>query len=481
MNGLYFVPSPYPMDAFFVLVRETGFEIHRNVQAPDAMIGMALVSGMTMACQALIDVKLPTGQVRPVTQNVMVVAESGERKTTVDGLLYAPFRDHDMQALVLYKAALETYQAERDWWESKNNGLRSAIAKAARKNESADEVKAEIAEHAKFKPKMPRRRILMRQDITARAIMEVLEGDGESIAIATDEGQVLFKSGAMANLGLLNRVWDSPNVLSLDRADLDQVVVMNPRVSISIMTQPDVLKAYLEKRGSVAKGSGHWARYLVGWPVSTQGFRWVNSNEAVWEHLPAFQTRIKGLLAKQDAMFDSGTIEREIIEFTDDAKARWFAQAGKTEWMLRPGDFLNDINDFGSKAMEIVARLAAVLHYFGEEAGKITVDTLERAISIVSWHVDEYKRLFSPQYTLPQDQLDAQAVAAYLRNHIWQGPGSNSFVAKNHLLRNGPVRGRDRLDPALKVLEHQGAICIVIAPKDKKRFVQLVNNYFGAI
>ncbi|WP_182657449.1 YfjI family protein [Stenotrophomonas lacuserhaii] len=481
MSIMIFAPSPYPMDAFFVLVRETGFEIHRNVQAPDAMIGMALVSAMTMACQALIDVKLPTGQVRPVTQNVMVIAESGDRKTTVDGLLYAPFRDHDMQALVLYKAALETYQAERDWWESKNNGLRRAIAKSARKSESADEVKAEMAEHAKSKPKMPRRRILMRQDITARAIMEVLEGDGESIAIATDEGQVLFKSGAMTNLGLLNRVWDSPNVLSLDRADLDQVMVMNPRVSISIMTQPDVLKAYLEKRGSVAKGSGHWARYLVGWPVSTRGFRWVNSNEAVWEHLPAFQVRIKELLAKQEAMYESGAVEREIIEFTDDAKVRWFAQAGKTEWMLRPGDYLDDINDFGSKAMEIVARLAAVLHYFGGEAGKITVDTLERAISIVSWHVDEYKRLFSPQFTLPQDQLDAQAVAAYLRNHIWQGPGSNSFVAKNHLLRNGPVRGRDRLDPALKVLEHQGAICIVVAPKDKKRYVQLNNNHFGAI
>src|SRR3546814_3651790 len=83
MSSQYFNDAPYPMDAFLVVVREAGFEIKRNVQAPDALIGLALINAMTMACQALIKVKLPMGQLRPVTQYVMTVAESGEdRKST---------------------------------------------------------------------------------------------------------------------------------------------------------------------------------------------------------------------------------------------------------------------------------------------------------------------------------------------------------------------------------------------------------------
>src|SRR3546814_19785268 len=96
-------------------------------------------------------------------------------------------------------------------------------------------------------------------------------------------------------------------------------------------------------------------------------------------------------------MYASGKVERDPVEFSDDAKARWFAQASKTEWMLRPGDYLHDITDFGSKAMEIVARLAAVMHYFAGEQGKKTLDTLARASRFFSSPFDQYKARFSPR------------------------------------------------------------------------------------
>ena len=42
MSSNFFAPRPYPTGAFLVVVREAGFELQRNVQAPDAMIGMTL-------------------------------------------------------------------------------------------------------------------------------------------------------------------------------------------------------------------------------------------------------------------------------------------------------------------------------------------------------------------------------------------------------------------------------------------------------
>src|SRR3546814_19411302 len=84
MSSQYFNDAPYPMDAFLVVVREAGFEIKRNVQAPDALIGLALINAMTMACQALIKVTLPMGQLRPVTQYVMTSSE--ERRVGKEGV-----------------------------------------------------------------------------------------------------------------------------------------------------------------------------------------------------------------------------------------------------------------------------------------------------------------------------------------------------------------------------------------------------------
>lgn len=484
MNGMFstpLAPPPYPMDAFPVIVREAGFELMRNVQAPDAMIGMGLISAISLACQSVIDVKLPTGQVRPVSQNLLIVAESGERKSTVYSMLHKPFSELDMNAQRTFEAKLAHYEAELDVWQAKNKGIRRAISKAASKGESTVELDAQLAAQAEVKPKVPRLRYFLRQDITAKAIMEALQGNGESIAITTDEGHVLFQSAAMSHLGLLNRLWDSPEVLPLDRAGREQIMAMDPRVSVSIMTQPAPLKAYMEKRGSIAKGNGHWARYLVGWPASKQGFRWVNPNELVWDHLPKLHDRIRELLELYRSMIESGKIKREIVEFSDDAKSRWFELAVQTEQMLRQGEYLNDINDFASKLMEILGRLAAALHYFGGEGGKITLDTLERAFTMVRWHIDEFKHLFSPKFVMPQDQVDAQAVVNYLRTRIWLGPNSDTIVAKNRVLGNGPVRDRDRLNAALELIEVWGGVHVGVAPKDKKSYIRLLNSYFGNI
>lgn len=485
MNGFSNQPMwrAYPLDAFLLTVREAGFEVIHNVQAPDALVGMSLINAIAMACQGLIDVKLPTAQIRPVSQYLVTVNESGDRKTTVYHLVLKPFHEADKRALASHDLKMKQYQTEIGSWQAKNKGICRAISKAASNGESTAALDTQLAEHAQLKPKTPHLRYFLREDITAKAIMEALQGDGESIAITTDEGNVLFQSAPMSHLGLLNRLWDSPEMLPLDRSGYEQTVAMNPRVSVSIMTQSAPLKAYLDKRGSVARGSGHWARYLVGWPYSTQGYRKVQTNELVWQHLPKFHARARVLLQKYQAMIESGKVEREIVEFSDDAKARWFDLAVRTESLLRQGEYLSDINDFASKIMEILARLAAAMHYFGGEDGKITLDTLERAFTIVQWHIEEFKSLFSPQFVMPQDQIDAHKVVTWLRTRIWCGPNSDTVILKNNVLRNGPVRNRSHLNAALDYLTAQGGVQVFRAsdPRDRKTYVRLMNEFLANV
>jgi hypothetical protein len=83
-------------------------------------------------------------------------------------------------------------------------------------------------------------------------------------------------------MGLLNMVWDAARLIPLDRAS-GSIFARNASGTMSFMVQEEVLKEYLDRRGKVVRGSGHRARYLVGWPASTQGYRFMSFLDPVWE------------------------------------------------------------------------------------------------------------------------------------------------------------------------------------------------------
>ena len=481
MNTLSYLQPSYPLDALPRVLRLAANEVHQNIQAPDALVGMAALASLSLACQGLVDVKLPTGQIRGVALNLLGGGESGERKSTLDALFNAPFVKHDVVRALGFQKEREEHEIHMDSWRAHRSELRKQIRALDKSNVPADDVNAELGEHLARRPQPPRLRRFIRQDITARAIMDALSGDGVSIGLITDEGDQLFTSDAMSNIGLLNRIWDGPALLSIDRAEFEHVLVTNPRMTIFIQTQTKVFNRYMERHGDIARSSGHFARYLVGWPTSTQGYRTVSYNELSWEHLPQLHTVYTTMIDRYQAMVRTGRIVRTVVEFGDDAKARWFDIAVRTESMLRPGDYLNDIHDFGAKAMENVGRVAALFHYISGEKGAITLDTLNRAFAVVSWHIDEAKRLFSADFVQPQDVVDAQAIAWYLRKRHWGGAGSRSWLAKNRLLRNGPVRNRNRLNDALSYLVGLGAVWIGVAPSNKQLFVNMNDGFFAAM
>jgi hypothetical protein len=440
------------------LERDTARELQHHVQAPDALVGMAVIAAMTFACQGKVDVRLPTGKVSPVTMFMLAIASSGERKSTIDRLVMAPFRDEDRRRTIENLQRIKEYQAEHVVWEARNRGLTQAIAKTIRKREDASALNKELFAHASVKPEVPRLKLLMHEDVTPAALMEALEGDGVSIAISTDEGQILFQGAAMDNLGLLNRVWDGPPSLPKSRFRANGDIVSNPRASMWVMAQPEALAQYRARKEAITKGSGHWARYLVGWPGSTQGNRWTIRGEPRWEQLAAFHERVRSILESKPASIAGSGDERTVLEFTPEAADAWYGHAEYVEQLLRSGEFFEDISDFASKLMEIIGRLAAILHHFSGQSGAISCDSLGRASQIFEWHVYEFKRLFTPRPGVPQCFEDAEKVLSYLYRKQWNGGTVDLAVRQNQVLHVGPVRPVSRLEAALKVLFDRGAI-----------------------
>jgi hypothetical protein len=403
----------------------------------------------------------------------MMIGESGERKSEVDGIVLKPVHQADKARTETFVSDSAAYKANFQIWKVKEAALISRLKKAVQSDEPTGKIEVMLTEHHTTKPTKPRLRRYVRSDATERAFMEALEGDGEAMLLSADEGHIVLDSGAINRVGYRNAFWGGAD-LTIDRAGGEHVVVCNPRASISLMLQPAVLKRYLDRRGELARGSGHLARYLIGWPVSTQGTRFGIDADPVWQHLPEIHVRMTALLEEYDNKIKSGQSERMVIEFSEEATVRWREMVNRTESMLQPSGYLRDINDFGSKAMEIVARVAAILHHFTKQDGRISVDTLNRAIALVRWHLHEFKRIFSPEFEVPQVQIDAQAVEAYLQTHFF-GMGIQS-APRNAVLRSGPVRPEARLRDAIDYLQQQLKIWIGIGP-NRKRYINPGPNW----
>lgn len=451
----------YPTHAMYSDVREAILEVQRNLQAPDALIAGSFLTAMSIASQGHVDVELPTGQVRPVSLSVLTVADSGERKTATDSIVCAPIYDHDARMAQEHASAMLAYQADARLWEAKDSSIQRKIAKALAEDEEGSEqrLRQELIAHGARKPVRPAKARIVHQNITERPLIEAMQGDGKSIAILSDEGEIILKGGAMRTFGTLNRAWDGPKTLPLDRVD-DNIEVRNPRLTISMMVQEKVFSAFMDKRGNAARGSGHLARYLVAFPPSTQGFRFTSLEQPVWEHLPAFHSRLSELLEATHVRRASGDHTRRALCFTTEAKELWVKTQNEMEPRLREGGDLVSVRDFASKSMEILGRVAAILHHFSAQEGVlITMETLDRAGQITAWYFDEFIRLFGDRNDEPEEQRDVRTLAMYLWRRYWTI--GHTAVVRNEVRKCGPIRDQHRFEMALHQLWREGAVQVM--------------------
>lgn len=110
-------PEPYPVEALGSL-RPAIMAIHEHTRAPVAICGQSVLGAVSLAGQAHADVRLPTGQRRPLSQFLLTIAASGDRKSAVDRLALGPVYEREDQLRVENAAALVAYQNATDIYDA---------------------------------------------------------------------------------------------------------------------------------------------------------------------------------------------------------------------------------------------------------------------------------------------------------------------------------------------------------------------------
>jgi hypothetical protein len=114
--------EPFPIEALGPL-KEPVLAMHAATQAPVAICANSAISTVALAGQAHVDVMLPTGHSRPISVDMLTIAMSGERKTTVDNLAVKSVKLRQSELRELNQQEIAKYVAERKAWEGQTRKI----------------------------------------------------------------------------------------------------------------------------------------------------------------------------------------------------------------------------------------------------------------------------------------------------------------------------------------------------------------------
>lgn len=473
--------TPYPIDVLPDTLRHAVMEVQSFTQAPLAMVATAAITAMAACMQAHYDVERAPSLFGPSSLFALILADSGERKTTVEGYFNSPIAAHDKHHRIKTAKDMKFFEDESAMWESEKSVRTRNFANSKNPEDKAHALDL-LKDHIEAEPQKPRTPTVCATEITPEQVAYSLANLWPSKFLTTSEGGVVFgghgmkPDNIMKSLAVLNAAWGG-KVEGVDRRTTESYPATDgARLSASIMVQPSVIQSFLEKSGTLARGSGFLARFLVCWPESTQGYRPFKYAPASWPNLSQMHAVMTGLLDREPAMDKEGHLTPEMLRFSDDGRRTWISVHDKIEIELRRGGDLHELRDSASKAADNVARLAAVFHCAENRSGDIESDHVEAAAMIVSWHLDEAKRLFN-ELAVPLGVLHAKTLIDWLTKECRSTGSRRVTTRKISQYAPNQLRAKAARDAALELLEDSNHLRV--DGEGKTRFVELNPSLLG--
>jgi putative DNA primase/helicase len=457
---------PYPLGSLPPVLRDAVTEVHNYMQAPLALIATSALTACSAVVQAHCDVARDTVLKSPTSLFSLILADSGERKTAVDGLFMKPIHDYDKHHAEIGFADKQAHEAAFEAWEIQHKAVATNLAKASKEGDTkaSEATKKAMETSAAKQPKKARIPSLLIDDATPEAVMQSLVQSWPVGYLATSEGGSFFgghgmkDENIMRNLAMFNSRWDGSRS-KIQRSKAEPLEVNGVRLSACVMVQPHVLDSFMRSNGAVARGSGFLARLLVTWPESTQGSR-MYKPPGDMPALTRLQHVMRDLLDTAPPLNEMHQVDVFTLELSAQGFEAWREVYNDVEEELAGHGEYSDIRDSASKAADNVARVAAIFHTIEGRMGKIQADHIEAAAEVVLYHLREVQRLFDG-VAVPESVQHAKALEDWLISRAVVGV-STSLNEILRLYPSGRLRKKDTRNTAIEILEEHGRARVFI-------------------
>jgi len=356
---------------------------------PELAAGMILIACATAAARRL-RVTVKPGYFEHCNLWVVAALPPGNRKSAVQSAATAPLVAWERDQATIIEPEIKRISSERKTLEARAKEKRSKAAKE-KDNSKAEELAREAADIEAELPEVPMQPQIWTSDATPERLGAMLAEQGECMAWLSSEGGVFDLlqgrySNGIPNLDLVLKA-HSGDAERVDRGSRPPVFLQNPRLSIGLSPQPDVLRGLATKPGF--RGRGLLGRFLYLLPPSPLGYRALQSNPVPEGVRDAYTAGLRAMLDWELATDEHGDKNPHLLRLSKDAYAEWFSFAQAIEVQMQPGRELEHFTDWAGKAPGAGARLAGVLHGIKHAHGEpweadITADTMTAALEIMA-------------------------------------------------------------------------------------------------
>jgi putative DNA primase/helicase len=417
----HYEAEDYPLEQLPDPLRLAVIAVTNYLQCPLAMVANSLLGALALSIQGLVNVARDSQLVSVSSLFLLLIGESGERKSACDKMLTQHLNELDIERFKADSEERKEYAKALKIWQAKLTGAENALKRDSEKGLPTQEIEQRINALYLEEPLAPRGTNFLLEDATPEGLIKLMDKGHPTSGLFSSEAGIVFGShgmasdSAMRNMATLNKFWDG-DAIRVTRSDTNKnVLLTGRRLTLSLAVQASTVRTFFDGSKGLARGTGFGARFLIAWPKSTQGFRPYKEPANSFSALDTFKRKTLELI-NTDLVIDekTGAIEAHTLTLSAKAKAVWITFYNDTEAELKTGGELTDIKDVTSKAGDNAARIAALFHvYEYGVTGTISEDHMTKACHLMAWYLMESRRFFG-EIALPKELSNATLLDTWL-------------------------------------------------------------------
>jgi hypothetical protein len=395
---------------------------------PDAVPPLALALASIGTARAL-EVELSPQWRETGPLWVAVLAEPGERKSALLGLLAAPVHAWQTDQSEHLRHALAAYGERRRTIEARLAGIRTKLQRATGADVANLERDALALAAALENLPVLAAPSLITSNATPEAVRDLLTRNGEKVAVVsaeTDAGQLMgsryAKTGA-ANLDLFLAAFTG-DPCPAHRIGRDMPLA-RPALAMALCVQPQAVADVL--RDTVARGRGFVDRLCLIQPESRMGARSLHPDAVPSESLQWWGETLRRLLSLpwpgRVVLNHDGPVRHEaaphVMRLHPDAETIFDGLRSDLESRIGEGYDLRPVCGFASKLPGTVARIALALEALHNPAAElITAETMRAAVAWAPALLGHFRAVLGDAAEAPELKLARRLLSALKRHDL---------------------------------------------------------------
>lgn len=339
----------FPVDALPPDIGDYAKAVSESTQTPVDMVGTSVLTLSAVCIQGKYVIMGKPDWIEQLSMFANIIAYSSERKSAVLHAAAKPLDNYEIQFNIRNAAHVESSKMRKRILERRQKAIEDKVAKGNTEVEELEQIAQEIADFQEEKPLH-----LYVDDITTEKLVSVMASNNGRAALISSEGGIFDTLAGIytknVNIDVMLKGY-SGDTIRVDRIGRESESIMNPALTILLMTQPKVISDVLSN--ATFRGRGLTARFLYCLPVSSVGSRNFQSTPVPDEIYQRYEKKMVNMLQEEYPP------KAEVIKLSDEALKLLTYFANEIEPKLKTE--YAEIADWVGKLVGNTLRIAGVL------------------------------------------------------------------------------------------------------------------------